>query len=670
MSISISLLTLGLAQILAANPPAVDVAAMDSTVVPGNDFYGYANGRWLRESVIPQDRGSIGVFNEVNERTQAQVQALIREAGSAPGPGAKRIGDYYSAYMNEGEIEVRGLKPVEKTLQRYARIRTRKELAFELGRTLLADVDPLNATNFHTGNLLGLFVAQGLDAPETNVPYLLQGGLNLPDRDYYFSSEPRQTQAREKYIEYLATIFKLIGDPDPATKAKMVMDLEHAIAKVSASRLESQDIHKVVSWKTGELSKKAPGLDWKAFLAGAKLQKQPVFYIWQPAAITGIAALVGSAPLEAWRAWLQAHYIDQRSPVLPKAFAEANFQFYGRILAGIEKQAERWRLGVNATNAALGEEVGRLYVAKHFSPEAKAKVQEMVKAIVQAFDKRIDEVPWMSAATKKQAKSKLHTLRVGVGYPDKWVDYQSLKVDPKDVLGNLERAREFAYRKALARLHSKVDRGEWWMYPQTVNAVNLPLQNALNFPAGILQPPFFSVDGDPAANFGSIGAVIGHEISHSFDDTGAEFDANGKLSNWWTPEDAERFKAAGELLVKQYERYEALPGLFVNGKLTLGENIADLAGLAAAYDGYRSTGPLRKVDDTLTDDQVFFIAFAQSWRSKARDNIIHQRVIVDSHAPARFRALTMRNLEPWYRAFDVKSEQTLALTPEKRVRIW
>ncbi len=553
------------------------------------------------------------------------------------------------------------------------KIASKGDLARALGQRLRADVDPLNATAMWTENLFGLFVAQALSDPTRTVPYLLQGGLGLPDREYYVSEEPEMVKLRTAYQAYVGELLKLAGMSEPAARAERIMALETKMAAVHADRTTSSDVHKANNPSTvAELSKNAPGLDWKAYLSAAGIEKQPTFIIWHPGAIKGLSALVASEPLESWRDWLVFHTLNQSAGFLPKAFDDLRFGFYGKTLQGTPQQRDRWKRGLTNVNADLGDAVGKIYVGKYFPPSSKVAVQAIVKNLLAAFDRRVDGLEWMAPATKKQAKAKIGTLRVGVGFPETWRDYKGLEIRRHDPLGNAWRAREWEYRHQLAKLGQPVDRNEWWLTPQTVNAVNLPLQNAMNFPAAILEAPYFDPKADAAANYAAIGATIGHEISHSFDNAGAEFNAAGKLENWWTPEDSAHFKQAGQRLVEQYNAYEPLPGVHLNGELTLGENIADVAGLAAAYDAYKMSlgGKPLPVVDGLTGDQRFFIAYAQSWREKIREAALRQRIVTDEHSPARERAQTVRNLDGWYEAWDVKPEEKLYLAPADRVRIW
>jgi putative endopeptidase len=654
----------------------IDLKGIDHGVKPGNDFFGYANGTWVKGAQIPADRSSTGTFLQVYELAEKQTSQLIRQTAqsrAAAGTNERKIADYYAAFMDEANIEKLGLAPLKDELGRIDAIKTRNDLATVLGSEMRADVDPVNATNFHTENLFGLFVTKGLEDASRNMAYLLQGGIAMPSRDYYLSQDKDMVQTRAKYQAYVTSLLKLAGTPDADAQAKAIIALETKLAQAQETLVESQDVHKANNvWSMADFAKKAPGLDWSAYFKASGLDGQQQIDVWQPSAITHLAELAGSEPIETWKQLLRFHALDKAAPLLPKAYAELSFNFYGTTLQGTPKQQVRWKRAVSATNTDLGDAVGQLYVKQYFPASSKAKVEALVKNIVNAFDQRLDTLAWMTPATRAKAKEKIATLRVSVGYPESWRSYGALQISATDPLGNHKRAEELEYRHQLAKLGQPVDKGEWWMTPQTVNAVNLPLQNALNFPAAILQPPFFDPNADAAANYGSIGAVIGHEISHSFDNTGADFDAQGRMQNWWTPEDAKHFEAATQKLVKQYDQYEALPGLHVNGQQTLGENIADVSGLTAAYAAYHASlgGKPAPVIDGLTGDQRFFLAFGQAWRSKIRDAALRQRLATDVHAPANFRAQTVRNIDGWYSAFDVKPGEKLYLSPDDRVKIW
>jgi putative endopeptidase len=653
-----------------------DLAGMDKTVHPGDDFYRFANGGWMDATPIPPDRSSYGGFSILEDEVNKRTAALIQEAGrskAAAGSEAAQVGAYYGAYMDEKSIERKGLTPLKSELDEIRAIADRKSLARVLGRELRADVDALNNTNFHTDRLFGVWAAPDFANPDINVAYLMQGGLGMPDRDNYTNTGAKDAELQAKYRAHIVAVLKLAHISEADAKGARIYDLEARIAQAHVSRTESVDVLKANNpWLLPDFPAKAPGLDWASYFQAAGLSHERMIMVWQPSGVSGIAALVGSQPLDVWKDFLTFHAIDRASRLLPKAFAEERFRFYGRALTGALEQRPRWKRAVNATNDALGDAVGKLYVQRYFSPEAKAKAQDMVKNIVAAFHHRIDKLEWMSLETRAKAQAKVESLYIGIGYPEHWRDYSGLEIARGDALGNAQRSELFDYKASLAKLGKPVDKTEWSMTPQTVNAVNLPLQNALNFPAAILNPPFFDVEADPVENYGAIGAVIGHEISHSFDDQGAQFDARGRLLNWWTPEDFAHFAAASDRLAAEYDAYEPLPGVHVNGKLTLSENIADVAGISAAFDGYRKAyGDKPAPDlDGFTGDQRFFIAFAQAWRGKARPEALRSALMTDGHAPGEFRADTVRNIDAWYQAFDVRPGRKLYLAPEARVRVW
>jgi putative endopeptidase len=654
----------------------ISKAAMDTGVKPGDDFYAYANGNWDKTTEIPADRSSIGAFYiaflETEKRTRELVDAIVSKGGE-PNSDEGRIAAFYKAYTDTKAIDAAGMKPVEGDLARFAAIGDKAALSKVLGEQTRADVDPLNATDFETENLFGIFVTQGLATPGEVIPYMLQGGLGLPEREYYLSADAKMAKIRTDYQAYIAKLLTAAGQADAAAKAKRIYDLEVKIAKAQANREQSEDFTKSAGvWTKGDFAKKAPGIDWDAYFAGAGLGGASKFGAYHANAITGLSALVASEPLDAWKDWLAFHQINSHTDVLPSAIDGAHFAFYGTTLAGTPQQRSRDKRALDALNTDLGDAVGRVYAAKYFPASAKAEVGDMVKGIKTAFAKRVETIDWMAPETKKEAIKKVETIVVGVGYPESWRDYGSYVVSDTGAYANEVAGQKAEYAHQLAKIGKPMDKGEWWMVPQTVNAVNLPVQNALNFPAAILQPPFFNAKADPAFNYGAIGAVIGHEISHSFDNNGAAFDSTGALRNWWTAADLAKFNASGDALAAQFDTYKPFPDLAVNGKLTLGENIADVAGLQAAYDAYRASlgGKEAPVIDGFTGDQRFFIAFAQTWATKMRAEALRARVATDGHAPGMYRALTVRNLDAWYKAFNVQPTDKLYLAPDKRVRVW
>ncbi|HEY1227978.1 MAG TPA: M13 family metallopeptidase, partial [Ramlibacter sp.] len=523
-------------------------AAANATLRPGDDFFAWANGDWLTKTEIPADRSSWGAMGALAEETNQRIVKMIEDLATEKNlnPEAREVSDYYRAYMNESAIEGKGVTPLKPLLAKIDAIKDKAGLTRALGESIRADVDPLNNTNFSTENLFGMWIAQGLHDTTRHMPSLRQGGLGMPDRAYYLDSSERMAGLRTKYQQHIAAMLKLAGysktESDAEARAAKVFALEVDIANSHGTRADSADVQKADNtWTVKDFSAKAPGMDWNAFFKAAHLGDQSKFIVWHPSAVVGEAALVQKIDLATWKDYLAFHRINQFAGVLPKAFVDQRFEFYGKSLSGTPQQSLRWKRALGATNGAMDEAVGKIYVAKYFPAENKARLQQMVSNIVDAFGKRVDKLDWMAPATRAQAKEKLRTLYVGVGYPDKWKSYEGLKVVLDDAFGNAVRADEFHTAQEIAKLHRKPDRTEWAMPPQLVNAVNLPLQNALNFPAAILQPPFFDPKASDATNYGAIGAIIGHEISHSFDDQGAQFDAQGRLRDWWTKQDMEHF---------------------------------------------------------------------------------------------------------------------------------
>ena len=653
-----------------AAPATTQAVAMP---LPGDDFYAFANHEWLQKTEIPADRSAWGAGGQLAEETNNRIRQMIESlvADKSLGGEARKVADYYATFMDEAGIEAKGLAPVKPVLAKIDAIRDKAGLTQALGQSLRADVDPLNATNFYTENLFGIWIAQGLTEPAKYTPYILQGGLGMPDRAYYVDSSERMAGLRTKYQAHIAAMLKLAGYDNAEQRAARVFELERKLAESHGTREDSANIQKSNNpWTLKDFAARAPGVDWPALFKAAGLSGQDKFIVWHPTAMTGAAKLIASEDLGAWKDWLGFHQLNHFAGMLPKAFADQKFEFAGRALSGTPQQSLRWKRALNATNNALDEAVGKLYVERYFPAANKARIEQMVKNIVAAFDKRIDQLDWMAPATRAEAKAKLKTLYVGVGYPDRWKSYAGLEVKQGDALGNAMRAERFHYKGELAKLGTKVDPKEWAMPPHLVNAINMPMQNALNFPAAILQPPFFDPQGSDAHNYGAIGAVIGHEISHSFDDMGAQFDSRGRLRDWWTKEDAEHFRTASQALVKQYDAYKAYPDLSINGKLTLSENLADLAGLAASHDAFRMTLKGKDEAALAQADRAFFQGYAETWRTKTREAYLRRQIMTDGHSPGPWRTYTVRNLDAWYKAYDVKPGQALYLSPEQRVRVW
>jgi putative endopeptidase len=652
-----------------------DLAGMDPAIAPGNDFFAYTNGAWLKATEIPADRSSYGTGAILSDLTTEHVSELLQHLpkGAPPGSEAQQLADYYASFMDEAAIEAQGLKALAPGLARIDAIADRTELSAALGATLRTDVDVLNNTNFYTGNLFGLWVAQDLNDPDRYSPFLLQGGLGMPDREYYLSAAPQMAAIRQHYQAHVAAVLELAGVKAGAARAAKIVELETRMAQVHWTRVASEQIAAGNNhWSRPQFDSLAPGLHWQRFFAAAGLGRQRDFVVWQPSALTGLSKLTASESLDTWKDYLRFHAIEDAAPYLPKKFVDEHFAFYGRVLYGTPQLRPRWKRAVSAADFALGDAVGKLYVQRYFLPAEKARAEAMVRNLLAAFSARIDGLEWMAPQTKAIAKEKLAALKIGVGYPDHWRSYAGMKVIRGDALGNFQRADLFEYRRNLAKFGHPVDRAEWVMNAQLVNAVNLPAMNAINFPAAVLQPPYFDPNQPLAMDYGAIGATIGHEISHSFDDQGALFDAHGRLNNWWQPDDFAHFRASGARLAAQFDGYKPFADLAVNGKQTLSENIADVAGLNAAYDAYRlSTKGGEPIEAAgFNADQLFFLSFGQSWREKVREPALRDEIITDGHAPAQYRAETVRNLDGWYTAFEVKPGQALFLAPEDRVRVW
>lgn len=654
------LATILLLPALVGAPPQVhglSLSSLDRRVAPGDDFFTYANGAWL-DSSMPGVMGLL--WDLTNERVAALIQAAA--ASKAPiGSDRRKLGDFYTSLLNEPAIEAKGLKPLRPTLKAIAAISNRQALARQLGAMLA------------TKSLFDFGVSLDPDDSSRYVPFLDQGRLGMPDRSYYLEDSKDMAFIRTQYLEHVTVLLKLAGLPNPEAHAARVLDLETRLAQVHISQEETRDVLKGNNhWSQTDFTAKAPGLDWEAFFAAAKLQGSKIFVVWQPTAFTGLSALTSAVPLETWKDYLVFHALQHRAQVLPRVVSRQSDYFNHKVLAGASGSPKRWKTAVDQTNWALGDLVGKTYVAHYFPPADKASIRGMVSHLKAAFRSRIERLDWMAPATKAKALAKLEAMQVGVGNPDQWQNYSGLKIVAGDAFGNAERAEHFRYACALRKLVRPVDRSEWNTTPQTVNAFYQRGRNALYLPAAFLQPPMFDPAHSDAINYGAIGAVIGHEISHGFDDMGAHFDATGTLRNWWTPQDLRHFQDSGQHLVKQYDAYLPLPDLHVNGSLTLGENIADLAGLAAAYDAYHFSlnGHEAPLVQGFTGDQQFFLSFAQMWRADATEASLRKQIHTDPHAPNQYRVNTVRNFDAWYTAFQVKPGQALYLTPAERVRIW
>jgi putative endopeptidase len=618
---------------------------------------------WERTTEIPADKASWGGFGILRDLVRPahprHHRAAAREKG-APGTNAQKVGDYYASFMDEKAIEAKGISVLKPYQDKISSIRNTRDLARFFGE----------GNRMGIGSPFGAAVVQDLKNNTQYNVYLGQGGIGLPDRDQYF--DEKFASVRTAYLAHIGNMLKLAGYSDPGGRAQRIFDLEKKIAQAHWTRVESRQIDKLYNPMTlAQLAAAAPGFDFATYFQAAGLGGQDRVIVTAPSAMTGAAKLVASEPLETWKDYLNFRLLANAAPLLPKAFVEENFAFYGKTLSGTPELKERWKRGVDLVGGGMGEAVGELYVARHFPPQAKAEMDELVRNITKAMDVRLANLQWMTPETRAKARAKLAAFTPKIGYPDKWRDYSTLRIVPGDALGNALRAREFEYQRNIGKLGKPVDRSEWQMYPQTVNAYANPLLNEIVFPAAILQPPFFDMNADPAVNYGAIGAVIGHEITHHFDDQGSKFDPNGNLSVWWTPKDVEAFTALTGKVVQQYSAYEPLPGSKVNGELTLGENIADLAGLTIAYDAYKMSlrGKPDRVIDGYTGDQRFFLGFAQVWRNKYRDEALKQQIAQGPHTPGHYRPNVVRNFDPWYAAFNVK-DGALYLPPEQRIKIW
>ena len=637
-----------------------DTAGMDRSVQPGDNFYMFANGNWAKNTPIPPDKSNYGMFTKLDDLSKERTRTIIEEAAKDPN---NKIGNAYNAFLDTAAIEAGGLAPIQPWLGEI------KGLSNRAGYAALA----AKAGRYGIGIPFGLFVGQDDKSPDRYVTQMFQGGIGLPDRDYYLLTDERMKGIRAKYVDHLTKVLTLAGEANAAARAKAILDFETEVAKVHWTQIDSRDATKTYNlMPLAKLQADAKGFDWATFLQGSGLSAATEVNVAQPSAVNGIARLVSRAPLGVLKDQLLIRSIDQYAAVLPKAFDDEAFAFYGTTLSGTPQQEERWKRAVTFTTGSLADDVSQIYVARFFPPETKAAADELVRNVVAAMGRRIEGLPWMAPQTKARAKAKLANFRTKIGYPSQWKDYSALEIRRDDPLGNAMRAAEWAHNDNITRLGEPIRRWEWGMTPMTINAyANFGMQEIV-FPAAILQPPFFDPNADPAINYGGIGAVIGHEISHHFDDQGAKYDENGRLNEWWTEADRKAFEAAGKALIAQYDAYEIFPGANVKGAFTLGENIGDLAGLTIAYDAWKHSlnGAEAPVLDGFTGDQRFYLGWAQVWRRNYREANLRQRLITDPHSPSEQRSAVVRNLDPWYPAFNVQAGQKLYLPPDQRVRMW
>jgi len=642
------------------------------TILPGNDFFAYANGRWLDATTIPAGKERWAARNDIDEVTRRRVAVLLDDARKAPfGSVARKVADYRAAWLDEGTIESKGIAPLRPALDSIDRVRDKAALTALLGRGIRADVDPLNWAVYRSASILGLSVEPSVHGEKTYVAFLLQGGLGLADRDQYLGSDSASRMLRTQYQEYVAALLKLAGFDRSSERAAKVLALETAIAETQGTRAATANDHNADHlWTRADFTRQAPGMDWTAFFAAAGLAKQGTFVAWQPSAVKGVAALVASQPIDAWQDYLRFRLLDENADVLPRAFAEAAATMHAAA-GDLSAAGPRAQRALDATQLAMSDAIGRMYAERYFPVEQKRRVERIVANVAAAFVKRVEAATWMSPATKAIALVKLKTLYVGIGYPEHWQDFSDLKVDPRDAIGNRRRAVDRAWRRALSRLGKPVDMHEWWIAPQTVGGVLVFQQNAYDFPAALLQAPKFDSAASDAASYGAIGTIIGHDLSHYVDLLGAEYDSTGAMRHWWTRDDSLHFQTLAEPLIQQFSGYHPFADASVDGRLTETENVADLAGLRAAFDAYRLTLGTRASDPAFVrqQDREFFIAFAQTIRAKLSDQAMRTQLTND-HAPETYRTATVRNIDAWYEAFNVTPGQKLYLAPAARVRIW
>jgi putative endopeptidase len=642
-----------------------DATGQNKAVKPGDDFFQFANGAWEKTAVIPDDKSSYGAFSQLFDLSEKRVQAILDESAKANGPTTTvegKIGAFYRTALDEKTVEALGAKPLKPYLASIRAIRTHDQMTALMGRS---------QSNFNF-SLFDLYVTADDKDPDHYVAALSHGGLGMPDRDYYL--KPSFAAKKAAYQAYIAKSLKLAGWADPAGSAKAVLAFETEIARAHWPAEDQRDADKTYNpLSVAELQTLAPGLNWANLFKGADLPDLKHLIIAQKSAFPKLARLYARTPVKTLQAWQAFHTVSNASPYLSQAFVQARFDFFGKALNGQPQMAVRWKRAVRFTNAQMGEAIGQVYVARYFPPDSKAKMQALVADLKSAFRARIETLEWMSPETRAEALKKLDSFVVKIGYPDKFRDYTALDVRDGDLFGNIERSGAFEWARQARRVGQVTDRAEWGMVPQEVNAYNNSVYNEVVFPAAILQPPFFDPDADPAVNYGAIGGVIGHEMTHGFDDQGRKYDSTGHLRDWWKPEDAKRFEAVANRLADQYSAMEPLPGVHINGKLTLGENIADQGGLTLALQAYRTSlkGQPAPTADGLTGDQRVFLGWAQVWREKNRPDALKAQITTDPHSPGTARVNgVMPNVDGWYGAFDVKPGDKLYLSPDQRAKVW
>jgi endothelin-converting enzyme/putative endopeptidase len=641
-----------------------DAAAMDKSVKPGDDFWAYVNGTWDKTHQIAADRASAGPFVTLADGAEKDVRQIVEQLASNPNGDhlSQQIGDYYASFMDTAAIEAAGTAPLKPYLAEIDAAKTRQQLlALFIKPGFAAPIDLGPAPNFKNPDVYAVFTGQAT--------------LGLPSREYYLEDNAKMKAHRAAYRDYIVTIEKLAGLPGGEAAADRIIALETELSKVQWPAAERRDIDKIYNPMTvAQLQKLAPQFNWASTLAKSGLGNPKTVIVTEPSAVAGAGKILASTPLSTWKEWLAFRFVSDHASVLPKAIDDARFAFYSKELNGVQQQRERWKRGVAAVNGALGEGVGQIYVKTHFPPSSEAQMKELIGNLEDAYRERISSNQWMDEATRKAALEKLAAFEPRIGHPVKYIDYSSMDVVKGNPLANAMAAADFSWKLALKRYPKPVDRTLWGMFPQTINAYYNPLANQITFPAAILQPPFFDPNADPAANYGAIGAVIGHEMGHGFDNEGRKFDPKGTLRDWWTPQSGKAFTEKTDALVAQYNSFKPFPDLALNGKLTLGENIGDLSGVEAAYAAfkkYEAKHGQSPVIDGLTGDQRFFIAYAQAWQEKQREDAERQQVITNEHSPGKYRVNgVVRNVDAWYKAFNVQPGDKLYLPPEQRVHIW
>lgn len=645
----------------------INVDYFDTTVKPQDDFYRYANGKWLDTVEIPADKSMYSSFTELSDMNEERLKGIIEGAAkvenAAAGTPVQQLGDFYRAYMDIARLDELGYSPLKENLAKIDAAKSAEDLQAVMAQLARMGVN------------IPARVSVGVDAKDATryAVYVSQSGISLPDRDYYLADSEKMASIREAFKAHLAKIFTLIGAKDAAVSAQAVLDLETKLAELQWTRVESRNRDKTYNkFSHDALSKEAPGFPWGTYLASLDAGEGELI-VRQPSFVTGFAKLFPETSVDTWKTYFTWHLVNTFAGVLSTEFQEADFEFYGKTLSGTPEQRPRWKRAVSASNGILGEIVGKIYVEKYFKPEAKERMRELVGNLKVAFGARLDQLDWMSDETKKEAHKKLGKFNAKIGYPDKWRDFSSLKITSDDLFGNFKRSRLQEFDRDMKRLGGPVDKDEWFMTPQTVNAYYSSTHNEIVFPAAILQPPFFDLEADMAANYGGIGAVIGHEITHGFDDQGRKSDGDGNLRDWWSEEDGTEFDKRAQMMVDQYGSYKPLEDMPVNGKLTLGENIADLGGLTVAYHAYIHSlkgEPSPKIDG-LTGEQRIFVAWAQVWRRKYREEALRQRLATDSHSPGRYRAIgPISNMPEFFEAFGVKEGDAMRRNEADLIKIW